>query len=147
MSGGKIENVKRISRSVEETERIASELAQALAPGAVLALEGELGAGKTQFVRGLVMGLGGEPRIVSSPTFVLLNVYQTPRMPVYHLDAYRVSGGEDFEAIGFEELLEQQGIVVVEWPSRVESILPAKRITIHLTSTGRNSREIEIEGC
>ena len=108
-----------LSHSVAETEAIAADLAAGLSAGACLALHGDLGAGKTQFVRGLVRGLGGEPRSVSSPTFVLLNVYDTGRLPVYHLDAYRATGGEDFEAIGFTELLEQGGVVVVEWPSRV----------------------------
>src|SRR3954453_1149939 len=107
-----------LSHSVAETEAIAADLAAGLGAGACLALHGELGAGKTQFVRGLVRGLGGQPRAVSSPTFVLLNVYEAPsaRLSVYHLDAYRVSGPEDFEAIGFPELLEQGGVVVVEWP-------------------------------
>ena len=96
-----------ISESVAQTEDIAAQLAASLGGGTCLAMHGNLGAGKTQFVRGLVRGLGGHPRAVSSPTFVLLNVYEGGRLPVYHLDAYRVHGTEDFEAIGFTELLEQ----------------------------------------
>ncbi|HEV8293247.1 MAG TPA: tRNA (adenosine(37)-N6)-threonylcarbamoyltransferase complex ATPase subunit type 1 TsaE [Tepidisphaeraceae bacterium] len=134
-----------ISHSVAETEAIAAKLAESLQPNDVVALEGELGAGKTQFVRGLVKALAGDGRAVSSPTFVLLNVYQTPLFAVYHLDAYRVGGAEDFSSIGFSELLEQNGIVVVEWPSRVQEILPPKRINIKFEITGKTTRKIIID--
>jgi tRNA threonylcarbamoyladenosine biosynthesis protein TsaE len=136
-----------LSSSVEQTESIAAALAGSLAPGACLALEGELGAGKTAFVRGLVRGLGGNPRAVSSPTFVLLNIYETPAMRVYHLDAYRVSGGEDFEAIGFTELLddpEGPGLVAVEWPQRVSSIIPASCVRIRIETLDARQRRILI---
>jgi len=133
------------SESVERTEAIAAELAKQLIGGEVIALEGDLGAGKTQFVRGLVKGLGGDGRAVSSPTFVLLNVYDQGRLTVFHLDAYRVHGADDFEAIGFTELLEQGGVIAVEWPQRVPSLLPARRFTVRLTATDESSRRIEIE--
>jgi tRNA threonylcarbamoyladenosine biosynthesis protein TsaE len=132
------------SHSVAETEAIAAELARTLVGGECIALDGDLGAGKTQFVRGLVRGLGGQPRSVSSPTFVLLNIYDTGRLPVYHLDAYRTHGAEDFEAIGFSELLDQGGIVAVEWPQRVAPILPPKTINVTFTVAGKNRRQIEI---
>lgn len=116
----------RSLHSLDDTRALAAELARELRPGSVVALEGEMGAGKTTFVRFLVEALGGDSRAVSSPTYVLLNVYPVAeRMNVYHLDAYRVGGADDFEAIGFDELLQQGGIVVVEWPSRVGSLLPA----------------------
>ena len=132
------------SHSVDQTESAAAALAGELSPGQCVALYGDLGAGKTQFVRGLVRGLGGHQRAVSSPTFVLLNIYQTPRFPVFHLDAYRVHGPEDFEAIGFAEILEQNGLVVIEWPLRVESILPESRVNVTITATGKHTREIRI---
>jgi tRNA threonylcarbamoyladenosine biosynthesis protein TsaE len=135
-----------VSHSVAETEAVAADLAAGLTGGACVTLTGELGAGKTQFVRGLVRGLGGEPRSVSSPTFVLLNVYDTGRLTVYHLDAYRATGAEDFEAIGFAELLEQGGVVVVEWPGRVADLLPPNRIEVTLEPTGKRSRRITIKG-
>jgi len=138
-------SVIHISKSVAQTESLATELAGHLRGGEVIALSGEMGAGKTQFVRGLVRGLGGNVRAVSSPTFVLLNIYETPKLKLYHLDAYRVAGEEDFEAIGFSELLEEGGIVVVEWPERVEKILPPKRIEVKIESTGVRSRRISIE--
>ena len=134
----------RISHSVGETETIAAELAALLNGGECIALHGEMGAGKTHFVRGLVRGLGGAERSVSSPTFVLLNVYDTGRLKVFHLDAYRVSGAEDFEAIGFAELLEQGGVVAVEWPQRVADLLPANHISVAIQPTGKTGRSIEI---
>ena len=133
-----------VSESVEQTEAVAARLACGLNGGDFVTLSGDLGAGKTQFVRGLVRGLGGDPRSVSSPTFVLLNVYDSGRLTVYHLDAYRVHGPEDFEAIGFAELLEQGGVVVVEWPERVETLVPKNRIAVHIAATGPDSRRISV---
>lgn len=121
---------------------IAAALAARLSPGDCIALHGQLGAGKTQFVRGLVQALGGNPRAVSSPTYVLLNIYQTQTLTIYHLDAYRVSTEEDFEAIGFEELLDQAGIVVVEWADRIPHLLPEKTIHVKIESTGETTRII-----
>jgi tRNA threonylcarbamoyladenosine biosynthesis protein TsaE len=132
------------SRSVKETEAIAAEFARSLRGGECVALSGEMGAGKTHFVRGMVAGLGGDPLSVSSPTFVLLNVYDSGRLRVFHLDAYRVGGPEDFEAIGFVELLDQNGIVVVEWPQRVLGILPNERMDIAIEATGARTRTISI---
>ena len=132
------------SHSVRQTEAIAAELARRLHGGECIALDGELGAGKTQFVRGLVKGLGGSGRSVSSPTFVLLNIYDGGRLTVYHLDAYRIGGADDFEAIGFGELLEQGGIVVVEWGERVKDLLPAGRIAVRFKTLGRTHRRIQI---
>jgi len=135
------------SLSVDQTLNLARSLAARLLPNDVLALHGDLGAGKTQFVRGLVAGLGGNPRQVSSPTFVLLHVYDSPamRLPVYHLDAYRVTNSSDFESIGFPELLAQAGVVVVEWPGRVADLLPPTTIHVRLTPTGPTARRIDIE--
>jgi len=133
-----------LSYTVADTERIAAELAATLRGGECIAMHGDMGAGKTQFVRGLVGGLAGDTRSVNSPTYVLLNVYNTGRLTVYHLDAYRVQGPEDFDAIGFTELLEQGGVVVVEWPSRVDALLPTNRINVTITPVGPHDRRIEI---
>jgi tRNA threonylcarbamoyladenosine biosynthesis protein TsaE len=133
-----------LSHSVAETESVAARLAGALAGGACVALHGDLGAGKTQFVRGLVRGLGGNPRAVSSPTFVLLNVYEGGRLTVYHLDAYRVHGPADFESIGFTELFEQGGVVVVEWAERVRELLPPDCLHVRIEPVGQGRRRIEV---
>lgn len=142
------------SSSVEETEQIASALASTLQGGECIALDGDLGAGKTQFVRGLVAGLGGDRRQVSSPTYVLLHIYNDAtssderpapmRLPIYHLDAYRVSGADELEAIGFSELLEQGGVVVVEWARRIADLLPAQRIDVTIEPTSATARRITV---
>jgi tRNA threonylcarbamoyladenosine biosynthesis protein TsaE len=139
-----VTSVVRNTRSVEETERFAADFAQSLAPGTTLALHGEMGAGKTHFVRGIVKGLHGDPRIVSSPTYVLLNIYDSTCIKIFHLDAYRVTGPDDFDAIGFPELLEQNGLVIVEWPERVLPLLPLQRIDVTLTATGASTRTIGV---
>jgi tRNA threonylcarbamoyladenosine biosynthesis protein TsaE len=132
------------SKSARATESFAADFARTLRAGRVIALHGEMGAGKTHFVRGMVKGLGGDPRIVSSPTYVLLNIYDSTRITIFHLDAYRVRGADDFDAIGFPELLEQNGLVVVEWPERVVGLLPLERIDITLTATGPSTRRIVV---
>jgi tRNA threonylcarbamoyladenosine biosynthesis protein TsaE len=128
-----------------ETKAFASRFSQSLHGGECIALHGDLGAGKTRFVRGLVMGLGGDVQSVSSPTYVLLNVYDSGRLTVYHLDAYRTSGADDMDAIGFSELLEQGGVVVVEWAERIVELLPKDTIHIRIRSTGESTREIRVE--
>jgi tRNA threonylcarbamoyladenosine biosynthesis protein TsaE len=133
-----------LSKNVRQTEAIASELAATLGGGECIAIYGELGAGKTQFVRGLATALGVNPRAVSSPTFVLLNVYNGGRLPVFHLDAYRIHGDADLEAIGFSEMLEQKGVVIVEWADRVAGLLPAKRLDVRIETVGESQRQITI---
>ena len=133
-----------VSHSAEQTEAIAAEFAQKLRGGECIALHGQLGAGKTQFVRGLVAGLGGDVRSVSSPTYILLNLYDSGRLNLFHLDAYRVGGAEDFEAIGFSELLEQGGVVVVEWASRIAEALPADCMQVSIEHIGPQQRRIEL---
>ena len=133
-----------ISHSVRETESIAANLARTLKSGECIALYGDLGAGKTQFVRGLLRGLGGDPRSVSSPTFVLLSIYDSGRLKIFHLDAYRVHSEADFEGIGFAELLEQAGVVVVEWADRVQKLLPPDCIRVRIEPTGASERRIDI---
>lgn len=133
------------TQSVAETEAIAADLAKTLPPGSVVTLTGDLGAGKTQFTRGLVIGLGGDGRLVSSPTYVLLNVYPTLTLTVYHLDAYRITGAADLEALGFDELLEEAGLIVVEWPQRAAGLLPANAVRVTIETTSEMERVIEID--
>jgi tRNA threonylcarbamoyladenosine biosynthesis protein TsaE len=133
------------SRSVAQTESIAAEIAADLHGGECIALHGDLGAGKTQFTRGIVRALGGNPLAVSSPTFVLLNVYHTKSFDVFHLDAYRATGPDELEAIGFSEFLTQGGIVIVEWAERIASLLPPNHLSVRLSATGTRSRKIEVE--
>src|SRR5438270_927073 len=101
-------------------------LAALLFPGAVVALVGPLGAGKTHLVRAIAEGLGvADGRVVSSPTFVLIQEYDT-RLPVYHFDAYRLAGAADFLDLGAHEYFEGRGVCLIEWADRVEAALPAE---------------------
>jgi tRNA threonylcarbamoyladenosine biosynthesis protein TsaE len=136
--------MRKISNSPRETEAIAAEVARQFRGGECVALYGELGAGKTQFVRGLARALGASPKRVSSPTFVLLNVYAGKKLKIFHLDAYRVSGEDDFEGIGFSEMLEEGGVVVVEWAERIEKILPGKKVEVRIRNLGGRRRGVEI---
>lgn len=136
----------RRTSAPEETERIASALAMRVAPGSVITLEGDLGAGKTCFVRGLARGLGADPHAVSSPTFVLEHRYPCESGTLVHVDAYRIRSAADLESIGWEELLaDGEAIVAVEWPSRIRPALPDVRIDVRIRNVGLDAREIEIE--
>jgi tRNA threonylcarbamoyladenosine biosynthesis protein TsaE len=116
-----------ITHSPEETTAAGEAFAATLRPGDCVALIGDLGAGKTHFVKGLCRGLGvpdAEAR-VTSPTFILVNEYAGGRLPVFHLDAYRLSGAGELWEIGFDEMLDAGGVVLVEWADRVPEAIPA----------------------
>lgn len=133
------------SPTEQSTEEVARSLAGRLRPGTVVALHGELGAGKTRFVRGLALGLGHDPDEVSSPTFVLEHRYATPgATPLVHLDAYRMSGPAELAALGWDELLaEGRAVVAVEWAERIAAALPHDTVHVHLSHV-RQGREIRI---
>lgn len=131
------------THSPEETGRLAKSIAGRLTGGEVIALTGELGAGKTHFVKGLAEGLGIDPNIVTSPTFVLINEYEG-RLHVYHFDAYRLSDAGELEALGCYEMFAGDGVCVVEWAERVEACLPADRLAIHIEHAGPTAREIAL---
>ena len=125
--------------------RVAATLARRLAPGDVVALVGDLGAGKTVFVRGLARGLGVPAEVpITSPTFTLMNTYRG-RLPIYHFDLYRVADVEEIEAAGVREFLGGDGVAVIEWADRVPEALPARcwRVTI-VEGEGADEREIVI---
>jgi tRNA threonylcarbamoyladenosine biosynthesis protein TsaE len=121
-------------------------LAELLFPGAVIALVGPLGAGKTHLVRAVAEGLGiADSRVVSSPTFVLIQEYDA-RLPIYHFDAYRLRGGEEFLDLGAHEYFEGDGVSLVEWADRVAGCLPTEHLRVTLAVTGETSREAKVEG-
>ena len=134
-----------VSRSVAETQRLAAALASLLAPGDVVCLYGELGAGKTYFTKGLVAGLGGDGDEVTSPTFVLMQTYAA-RTPVYHFDAYRLRSGQDLVDIGSDDFLGGDGVSVIEWADRVAAALPATRIEVRLSAGGPTVRRVRLTG-
>jgi tRNA threonylcarbamoyladenosine biosynthesis protein TsaE len=116
-----------------------------LFPGAVVALVGPLGAGKTQLTRGIAEGLGiADSRAVSSPTFVLIQEYEA-RLPIYHFDAYRLRAAE-FGELGAHEYFQGNGVCLVEWADRVPAQMPANHLRITITITGENSRRFTLAG-
>jgi tRNA threonylcarbamoyladenosine biosynthesis protein TsaE len=129
---------------LDATVCLGRRLGAVLFPGAVVALVGPLGAGKTHFVRAVAEGLGvAEPRVVTSPTFVLIQEY-TGRLPAYHFDAYRLRGPEDFFDLGAHEYFEAGGVCLVEWADRVEAALPRQLLRVNIVITGEMSRQFDI---
>ena len=133
-----------ITNCPEETEAVGAAFAQRLSPGTVIAFQGDLGAGKTAFTRGLARGLGcNEP--VTSPTYTIVNEYLSGKMPLFHFDMYRLSCADDLFDIGWDDYLERGGVCAVEWSENVaEAMEDAVMVTIH--KTGDTSRCITIEG-
>ena len=132
--------------SYEETERAAAYLAQRLRGGEVIAMYGDLGAGKTAFVRGLARALGIE-RHITSPTFTIVNEYEG-RLPLYHFDIYRLSGEDELYDIGFEDYIGSGGVTVIEWAELAQGALPDRYIRVDIkkeTEKGDNCRVIEIK--
>lgn len=125
------------------TAALGAAVAAAIEPPAVIALRGTLGAGKTRFTRALAAGLGVDDAHVSSPTFVLLHEY-TGVVPVYHFDAYRIHGEEEFWQLGVDEYFSAsgQGVAIVEWADRVTGCLPAARLDIEIGVVGETRRQL-----
>jgi tRNA threonylcarbamoyladenosine biosynthesis protein TsaE len=128
-----------------ETERLGRALAQLLFPGAVVALDGTLGAGKTRLVQALAVAAGADPRAVVSPTFVLVQEYRG-KLPIYHFDAYRLRDEDEFQELGPEEYFAGSGWSLVEWANRVPRCLPAERLEIGIEVSGETARRFEIVG-
>jgi tRNA threonylcarbamoyladenosine biosynthesis protein TsaE len=131
------------SNSPEQTRRLGMQLGGLLQPGDLVCLEGELGSGKTTLVQGLAAGWGS-PSAVTSPTFVLVNVYRRPDgAQLSHLDAYRLKSPRETEALDTDLLLDQ-GSLVVEWAQNIETALPAERLWLRLIWSDEERRRIEI---
>lgn len=132
----------RASNSEAETRAIAARLAAALEPGAVLLLSGDLGAGKTAFVRGLAEGLGIDPAEVTSPTFTLVHEHRGGRLPLIHVDLYRLDSA-DLDEIGLDSEFAATGVTAVEWAERLSRAI-SDAVTIRITDQGGDARTIEI---
>lgn len=133
--------MKYISDSPEETVSIGRSFAEKLNKGAVVLLSGEMGAGKTVFVKGMADGLGVKA-LVTSPTYAYMNDYDGI---LYHYDCYRLSSGEDAEALGLTDYFYADGVCVVEWSENIADVLPEKTIKVFITKLGEERRSIEIE--
>ena len=132
-----------ITKSAAETRALGEKLAGRLQPGDVLLLEGDLGAGKSELTRGIAKGLG-VTETVTSPSFTILNVYESGRCPLYHFDWYRLESSEELYELGMDEYLGGDGIAVVEWAERCPDAVPEDCIRIRLEATGEETRRITV---
>lgn len=138
------------TNSYEETQRLGEEFAKTLNPGDVITLYGDLGAGKTTFMQGLAKGLGIMHRIIS-PTFIIMRKYEVHGeeariKKLYHIDLYRTETEDDLQGIGLPEILgDTQGIVAVEWPEKMGTLLPHERWEVRLGTVSENEREVSIK--
>ena len=138
--------MEHYSSSVQETEALGRALAQHLTPGTVVAFTGDLGAGKTAFVRGMAQGLGIAQR-VTSPTFTIVNEYEGGRLPLFHFDMYRLGSADDLFDIGWEDFLRRGGVCAVEWSETVQEALDADTIYVDIRrGASENQRTITITG-
>ncbi|MFC7063240.1 tRNA (adenosine(37)-N6)-threonylcarbamoyltransferase complex ATPase subunit type 1 TsaE [Halobacillus seohaensis] len=135
-----MESLEYVTHSTEDTMQFAEKLAGFLEPGDVLTLEGDLGAGKTTFTKGLAKGLGVK-RTVNSPTFTIIKEYMG-RLPFYHMDVYRLEDSD--EDLGFEEFFNGEGITVVEWSQFIYDYLPEQRLELTIESMSEASRKISL---
>jgi tRNA threonylcarbamoyladenosine biosynthesis protein TsaE len=134
------------SLSEEETAELGRSLARALRGGELVLLVGDLGLGKTVFVRGMAAGLGIEPADVSSPSFTLVQQYRGGRVPLYHVDLYRLSSDEEIATLGLDEILAGEGVVVVEWGERLPPFWRRGAIMAEFHDVGEGCRRIELLG-
>jgi tRNA threonylcarbamoyladenosine biosynthesis protein TsaE len=133
------------SHSEADTDHFGTALASALTEGITIALNGQLGSGKTRLVRSICAALGIDTQLVNSPTFVILQLYVDGRIPVAHFDTYRLGDIDEFLALGAEEYLDgDEWLCLIEWAERVAEALPADRLSIHIEQTGETKRAFEL---
>ena len=132
-----------VTNSAAETKALGEKLASRLKVGDVVVLEGELGAGKSELARGIARGLG-VTETVTSPSFTILNVYESGRCPLYHFDWYRLESEEELYELGMDEYLGGDGIAVIEWAERCPEAVPENVLRIRLEVTGGESRRITV---
>ena len=123
--------MRMISHSPDETLAIGASFAEKAVPGQILALKGDLGAGKIVFAKGFAKGLGIDD-VVNSPTFTILQVYESGRLPFYHFDMYRLGEPEELEQLGYEEYFFSDGVCLVEWPEMIGELLPEDALTVEI---------------
>lgn len=129
------------STSVQETHALGARLGNIVQAGDVIALQGDLGAGKTNFVQGLARGLN-IVEDVNSPTFILANEYYSGRLPLFHIDAYRVADAAEAEGFGLDDYLNGDGVTVIEWAERVRGALPRDVLWIEFAYVSENERQL-----
>lgn len=133
-----------LTKSSEQTIELGRKIGKLLKPGDVIAMSGTLAAGKTTITKGIAESLGVKDN-VTSPTFCLISEYEGEKMPLYHMDVYRLDGEEDFLNLGVDELLYGNGVCIIEWSEKVKNALPKKTIYMNITPNQDSSRTINIE--
>lgn len=133
-----------ITHSPEQTEAVGAALGKLLKPGAVIAYQGDLGAGKTAFTRGVACGLGAKES-VTSPTYTIVNEYLSGKYPLFHFDMYRLASSDDLFDIGWEDYLDRGGVCAVEWSENVSDAMEGA-IIVTIEKLGEDSRKITLEG-
>lgn len=135
------------TRSPEETLQFGEALAKSALPGQVFTLTGDLGVGKTVFTQGFAKGLGIEEP-VNSPTFTIVQVYESGRLPFYHFDVYRIGDVEEMDEVGFDDYVMGEGVSLIEWANLIEEILPEHRVEVTIEKDleqGFDYRKITVE--
>ncbi len=134
-----------ITNSFEETQQLGKDIAQKIKYGGILALYGDLGSGKTTFVQGLAKGLGIRQKIIS-PTFIISRKYDSKERSFYHIDLYRIGEKSDIENIGLSEIInDKSNIAAIEWPEKIENLLPKNSIRIYFMYLKDDQRSIKIK--
>lgn len=133
-----------ITHSAQETVDLGEKIGSLLKSGDVIAMTGTLAAGKTTITKGIAKALGITD-VVTSPTFCLISEYEGTKLPLYHMDVYRLDGPEDFINLGVEDMLDGDGVCIVEWSEKVSSELPKRTIKIEITPLEDGSRQIKID--
>lgn len=143
-----MEKMEKITtQSAKETYELGWKMAKVAKQGEVYALVGDLGTGKTVFSQGFAAGLGIE-RPITSPTFIIVNEYEEGRLPFFHFDVYRLTSGEELEALGFDDYLNRQGVVLMEWANNVADVLDFELTLITLSkefAKGEDYRQVTIQ--
>lgn len=131
-----------LSHNASQTTKLGERVSRELKPGDILCLFGDLGSGKTTFVKGLAKGLGIRPNKVNSPTFVIMNAYEA-KLPLYHFDFYRLDKTTEIAGIGCEEFLYGHGVSVIEWAQRFGELAPKENLSLRFSHQGEDQRLIE----
>jgi len=138
-------SMQKVCESLNDTHALSVAFGKALKSGDVVCFFGDLGAGKTTFIKGIIEGVGGySPEYVNSPTFSYLNIYEGHKT-VYHFDLYRLRDGDEFLSMGFDEYLFTEGICCVEWSEKIADLIPSDAIKVEITHLGEARRMVDIK--
>lgn len=138
--------IERHCASLDATDRLGADIAAVLRPDDVVRLDAPMGAGKTTLVRSIAKARGVHPDAVSSPTYVLMNIYAPDEgPPIAHIDCYRLTSGDELEAMGWDQITDGKTIILIEWPERVEDALPDDAARIAIEPVGEQARRFTLE--